>query len=277
MRTPVYSIAKTFTAAEVLLEFDPASPIGEHLDVPPALTGITIDDLLTHRSGLDDYFAWPEYRSAVAARKDPWETEAILDHASLGPSGLFRYSNIGYLMLRLALERRRGTDFLGSIAPVLEAVGVDARPFAVPADWHEVETDIGVVPAELSSYHPGWVYPGTFVADVGDAATGIARIMAGELGHGADGRPVADAMREALPVDAGEHPLGETMYGRGLMVGRVLTEDGVADVVGHGGGGPGYALFAGALADATASAGESGAEGQDLVVTERVVRRLTGE
>lgn len=102
---PVYSIAKTFTATAALLTFDQEDPIGRHLDaLPSALTALTIRDLLMHRFGLNDYGNRHDYRAAVQAGEDPWPIRQVLARAELHAPGAFVYSNIGYLLVRLALE-----------------------------------------------------------------------------------------------------------------------------------------------------------------------------
>ncbi|GAA4922452.1 beta-lactamase [Stackebrandtia albiflava] len=236
---PVYSVAKTYTAAAAFLTLDLAAPVSAYLpDPPPPVAGLRLHDLLTHRSGLDDYSGWPDYRAAVAARETPWPPETVLSRARTSPAGGFRYSNIGYLLVRRCLEEAHGDTLFGVLdTTVLSPLGITAHRFAEPADWtactHPSTT------GHLRAYHPGWVYPGTFAARVDDTARGIALMMRGALGD-----DLAAAMRDTAPVDAPGHPLDPPGYGLGLMTGGTPPV-----VVGHGGGGPGFHLFAAATAD----------------------------
>lgn len=236
---PVYSIAKTYTAIAVCLTFGLEDRIGQHVrDLPSGLGDLRVRDILTHRSGLNDYGGWDDYRASVGSRADPWPVEDVLARAHVGEPGHFQYSNIGYLLLRLALENAHNDSYFGVLnALVFSPLGVDAFPFATREDWAACTHPS--IDEDLRKYHPGWVYTGTFAARVDDAARGIALIMRGHLGSA---HPAA--MRETLPVDAPGHPFDPAGYGLGLM-----TRGMPPTVVGHGGGGPGFSLFAACSAD----------------------------
>lgn len=245
---PVYSIAKLFTAVAVLV--DPVigvdDSIGSHADVPEALAHLRVGDLLRHRSGLGDYFGWADYRAQVAARAPAWPDDLVLERAAAQPldsPGGFRYSNIGYLMLRHALEQRTGQSLLEVLVDrVLGPLGVSsARPFERVGDWAGVRASR--VP-DVTAYDPRWVYPGTFVADPDEVAAGLAALVGGALGAA-----VPDLLRRStLALAAPGHPFREPGYGYGVM------SDGVPPtVLGHGGGGPGFTLFALARADGSAA------------------------
>ncbi|GAA1172956.1 hypothetical protein GCM10009584_12430 [Ornithinimicrobium humiphilum] len=248
---PVYSIAKSSTAAAALLSFDPEAPVGTVLpDLPSVLARLTFRDLLSHRSGLEDYAGWPDYGPAVAARETPWPVADVLGRARVGEPGRFVYSNIGYLLVRLALETKHGTPFFEVLDDlVLGPLGIQAWPFSEPEDWDHC--DHPAIDDSLRRYHLGWVYTGTFAAEPDEAARGIALILQGRLG--AD---VAAAMKRTMPVDVpADDPFAPTAgYGLGLMTHGIPVS-----AVGHGGGGPGFSLFAAASADGTRWRGEVGA------------------
>lgn len=266
---PVYSIAKAYTAICVLRTFELDAGVGTAVaGLRPDLGMLSFGDLLSHRSGLDDYGSWSEYRAAVESRLEPWPAERILDEATIGEPGAFRYSNIGYLLLRLALEQRHGGSFhdvLTSLA--LDPLGIAAHRFAVRSDWehchHPAITD------DLRAYHPGWVYTGTFAADPQEAARGLALVMQGRLGE-----DLAKAWRSTvLPVDAPPgHPLSPGAgYGYGVM-----TSGDPVRIVGHGGGGPGFSLFVAANAEGTRWRGEVAATaGEDSDLIDRCVRAVS--
>ncbi|MFD0556472.1 beta-lactamase [Stackebrandtia endophytica] len=262
---PVYSIAKVYTAAAILSVVDIDDAIGSRLpDLSPEVASLSIRDILSHRSGLNDYFAWPDYRAAVAADEDPWPVSAVVDRAEVSTRNRFGYSNIGYLLLRLTLERVTRKPFFDALDElVLRPLKVTARPFDDRTDWRHC--DHPEVTEKLRRYHPGWVYPGTFLARVEDAAAGIGRLMAGGLGT-----EVPTAMTRAFPVDAPGHPLSPSGYGLGLM-----TRGFPPTVVGHGGGGPGFSLFAATTVDGSRSAGMvTTNEGENLDLIAECVARV---
>jgi D-alanyl-D-alanine carboxypeptidase len=214
VRVPVYSIAKVFTAAAALRTFD---------DIGTRIEGFRLDDLLAHRSGLGDYASWPEYAEAVAAHEQAWPDDEVLARVEVGEPGRFRYSNPGYLLVRRALEAAHGAPFLEVLQRVvLDEVGIDAEPFD-----------------GLPGYDPRWVYPGTFVAEPRQVADGLAALLRTDTGR---------AMLHTQPVDAPGHVLARPGYGLGLM-----TDGDPAVLAGHGGGGPGFTLFALARADGSAA------------------------
>ncbi|PFG19918.1 serine hydrolase domain-containing protein [Serinibacter salmoneus] len=250
---PVYSIAKTYTAAAALLALDPEAGLRRYLShavVPGALGELRVADVLAHRSGLNDYGGWADYVAAVVTREDAWPTERVLARAEVGAPGAFAYSNIGYLLIRLALEAVDGSEFFEVLRErVLDPLGVPAHPFDARADW-----DACAHPAiehDLRAYDPAWVYTGTFATTPADAARGIARLVRGELGE-----DLAQRMRHPRPVHAPGHPLHPAGYGLGLM-----TSGDPARLVGHGGGGPGFTLFALSTHDGAAWHGTAAAGG----------------
>ena len=114
------SLTKQFTAMcilqlyqQVKLSLD--SPAYKYLDSMPAYThSITIRNLLTHTSGLVDY------EDLIPAS----QTRQVLDrdclrlmHATNGlyftPGSAYRYSNTGYALLALIVQRVSGEDFAG--------------------------------------------------------------------------------------------------------------------------------------------------------------------
>jgi len=234
---PVYSVAKSYTAIAAIKSFNLDDPVGDHLaGLRADLGSLTFRSLLGHRSGLNDYAAWPDYRAAVEARLAPWPQEQILRRAEMGPSGRFRYSNIGFLLIRRALEQaHRGTFFDVLADLVFEPLGIEARPFAAMEDWRHCHHP--AINDWLRAYDPGWVYSGTFAANPQQAARGLALALRGD-----SGAEVASALRTSFHVDVPpQHPLAPTAgYGLGVMTGG----DGEARVVGHGGQGPGITLFA---------------------------------
>jgi len=263
---PVYSIGKSYTAIALLRSLDPERQVGDVVPgLPEPLRPLTLLDLLSHRSGLDDYYPWPDYRAAVEARETPWPAGSILARAEVGAPGSFRYSNIGYLLLRLALEEHHQGSFFEVLDElVLQPLEIHAHPFAELADW--ARCDHPGIDDRLRAYHPGWVYTGTFAADPLEAARGLALVMQGALGADLAAR-LQQTWKVQVPPD---HPMGpDAGYGLGMM-----TSGDPTSVLGHGGQGPGLNLFAATSADGSRWHGEvQASEGEDLELVRRCVTR----
>jgi D-alanyl-D-alanine carboxypeptidase len=253
----LYSLGKGFVAAAAArlaergaLDLDaPVAPLLPERVLPGS---VTLRRLLNHTAGAPDYGGLRAYHDAVRRSPDrPWSTEGFLD-ATLGrhplaPAGRFAYSNIGYLLVRLAVERATGRP-LGDVleAEVFRPLGARHLRLATGlGDVHGLapgwSTTIGdaCAPVDVSRrYHPGWVSHGAVVGRAADAALALDGLMAGRL----VGPASLDAMLEAVPVDGTHWLFGEPGYGLGLMIDRSRPAGRVA---GHGGEGPGYS--AGAL------------------------------
>ncbi|MDY7106427.1 MAG: serine hydrolase domain-containing protein [Actinomycetota bacterium] len=119
----------------------PLTELFEDLTAPVAQgwAGVTIDDVLVHRSGLPanptradlqrayrDTAPLAERRTAAATRM----LAAPPRHA-----GRFRYSNVGYVVAGAAVERITGTAFEDALrAHVLGPLGVSSAGFGPPPD-----------------------------------------------------------------------------------------------------------------------------------------------
>jgi D-alanyl-D-alanine carboxypeptidase len=151
------SITKTFVAAEVMrlveggvLRLD--EPLARWLPSYPNAARLTLRELLSHTSGLADYF-WNAnlMRKLDAAPRTPWNAPQLLPYIGkplFKPGTEWRYSNTNYLLLGLVieaatkrtLESELQTRFLGPLglrhtllqddAPVMRASS--AGPLALP-------------------------------------------------------------------------------------------------------------------------------------------------
>lgn len=229
---PWWSVTKTVLAATALRLVDEG---GLTLDEPIADKPYSLRHLLSHRAGLRCYSALPAYHDAVASGDTPWPVEKMLaqvdaDNLAFEPGTSWAYSNVGYMLISRLIEDATGD-------PIEEAV---YRLVLAPLDMRLVE--FAVEPTDLEQtawgnpkeYHPGWVYHGLLIGEVGEAALFVHRLLTGEL--------LPPHLRYAL-VDA--HPVGgpledrpwrQTGYGLGLMIGD-MTVAGLA--MGHSAGGPG--------------------------------------
>ena len=111
----IYSITKTMIAVAVLqlvqqgrLALD--DPVQAHVPELPLEAQITLRQLLSHRGGLPDYGMLPAYNDALRAHpQQAWSPAQFLEQSlqsglRFAPGQGWQYSNIGYLLLKLALE-----------------------------------------------------------------------------------------------------------------------------------------------------------------------------
>ncbi len=124
-RFRIGSTTKTFTAVAVLklaeagrLSID--DPLSRHLsDIPPAWSGITLRQLLTHTSGVPEFLAVEAFHESGLGRPHtPRELTAFVAAAPLDfePGSDWRYSNTGYILLGQVIEAASGRpygDYLG--------------------------------------------------------------------------------------------------------------------------------------------------------------------
>lgn len=226
---PIYSISKPFLAEAVIaLDVPLDSEIGQFL---PGLHNCykskRISDLLNHTSGLDDYFELPEYQEAVKAGTPAWGREILLtkaselDHNNEG----FRYSNIGYLLLRMLVEEKTQKPFFEALSElVFKSLKIDGFK-----EW------ITPHPA-IPNYDPNWVYSGTFLGDPKTIASSLLKLAR----HRHDSMGLGLGLTQLSYANTGFEEPG---YGFGFM-----TDGGWSNsdprFVGHGGGGPGFNLMA---------------------------------
>jgi D-alanyl-D-alanine carboxypeptidase len=229
---PVYSIAKTFSAAAaVAMRIPLRQSLGELVDVPHDFRSLRLLDVLRHRAGLPDYGRWPEYRQAIR-ESEPWEFVELMDRAraaGMSAVGEFSYSNIGYAIVRPILEQLSGASYFDALASrVFQPLGMmDVAPFASPSDWSRCVSSS----RDVSWYDPGWVLTGSFAATASGIAEAYRALLAGALGDPA-------VLLQQLPVDVPDAVLVQPGYALGLMTGGDPIR-----YAGHGGAGPGYTAF----------------------------------
>jgi len=115
------SITKQFTAAAIMLLADQgklsvSDSINEYLpDYPTHGHTITIENLLTHTSGVFNYTSIPGYFNGAEIRKDVSIDELIQVFADLpmdfSPGEEYRYSNSGYVLLGAIIEKASGQSY----------------------------------------------------------------------------------------------------------------------------------------------------------------------
>jgi D-alanyl-D-alanine carboxypeptidase len=257
---PIYSITKTLTAA-CLLRLDQSGvlrmddPISRWISDLPVPQAITLSQLLRHTSGIPDYGPLREYHEAVRTTPSaPWTDDQFVS-ATLRKGLLFEpgagwaYSNVGYLLLRRAIENATARRYRQCIADqVASPLGL-AHTFVAETiqDWKccvpgyggEVRAD-GEVTDIRSSYHPGWCGPGVAVSTVDDVTLFYDALFSGVLLD----QQHLDQMLQLTRVPGSHPPAVTPSYGMGIMA----DPDGpFGPSYGHGGGGPGYSLCAAIL------------------------------
>ena len=112
------SVSKQFTAAAILLLVQDGSlslddPLRRWLPgLPPATDGITLHHLLSHTSGLVDYEdLLPPDVDGQVQDADVLRLLEGVDRLDFAPGSRYRYSNSGYVLLGLVVERASGRDF----------------------------------------------------------------------------------------------------------------------------------------------------------------------
>src|SRR3974390_1911726 len=122
----IASVSKTFTAAAVVVlaqqgKLKLSDPLSKW--IPDYLNGekITIEQMLTHRSGLPDYYSLPEYpvkkgQAVTLPELIAWVKTKPLDFL---PGSETRYSNTGYAFLAYIIEQVSGKAYEQFVAEEL--------------------------------------------------------------------------------------------------------------------------------------------------------------
>lgn len=225
----IYSISKPFLAQAVLeLDLPTHNPIGSFLShLAPVYSGRPLNQLLNHTSGLGSYGELPDYQPAVDAGLPAWPTDLLLTkclkitHDNTG----FSYSNLGYLLLLMLVEHETGLQYFQALQKlVFEPLGL--TEFSQWTESNEI----------VLGYDSRWVYSGTFLSPPEAIAPAVAKL--------------AQYRAETLGLNAGLTPVHMTDtgfenpgYNFGFMTAGGF-DGSQPKLVGHGGSGPGYELFA---------------------------------
>lgn len=258
----IYSITKVCLATAALqlaaqgrLTLD--APAQTYLPTLPIATPVTLRQLLSHTGGIPDYGAMPAYAAAVrASSAHPWTSDEFLEHTlprglTFPPGQGWAYSNIGFLIIRLVLERITGLSLRDLLRERIFAPLGLRRTFVA-----ETLADASVLTPGYSAffrsdgvfedvrgiYHPGWVSHGVVISTAAELARLIHALFSAEL-------LPAESLATMLaphPVPGPQPGFNESAYGLGVMVDR-QSPYGV--LTGHGGAGPGYSAAAFSFSD----------------------------
>jgi D-alanyl-D-alanine carboxypeptidase len=246
----VYSVTKTYLAVLCLrLELDLDAPVQTWV-ADARLPDVSLRRLLNHTSGIPDYGRLPGYAAAVRASPgEPWDDEELLARSlargfDFAPGEGWAYSNTGYLLVRLIVDAAAAGGFAGALERELVGpLGLSATTLALePGDLVDLEPgrswQLGSGERDVRGvYHPCWVGHRTLASTAADQRRFWTALARGELCDLA-------VLTEGVEIGFDAPGFSRPSYGLGVMTdpGR---EDGL--LVGHGGGGPGYAAAAFAL------------------------------
>lgn len=251
----IYSVTKSLMAAAVLHQVSTGclsldAPIQDYWPNFPVQPPITLRQILSHTSGLPDYGGLPAYSEAVKVTPGaPWSPEDFLAVASrrgllFDPGQGWSYSNIGYLSLKLLLEKVTGQSMQDYLDELFYAPLGLKRTFVATS----LEQVAGLTPGytaifgdgleDMSQrYHPGWVSHGVVVSTAAELATMMHALITGHILNLA----LVEQMAQPMHSLGSHPPLQNVGCGLGLFLD---TASPYGRVAGHNGGGPGYSIAA---------------------------------
>jgi len=258
-RFPLYSITKTLSALCVLRLAESGrlsieDPVARWITQPALPRSVTLEFVLRHQSGLPEYGDIPAYHEAVSENPSaPWTDAQFLDLVlrkgfSFEPGTGWRYSNIGYLLVKQVIEAASGKCYRDAVAELIcrpleledtfVAETIMNWSTCVPGYGREVGSEDWVDVRRV--YHPGWCAPGVAVSTVEDTTRIFDVLLSGKFLKPASLAQMLDVVR--VP---GKHPPAvRPSYGLGIC-GDPDAPGGAG--FGHGGGGPGYRLEGGCM------------------------------
>lgn len=250
VRYRIASTTKQFTAALVLrlweegrLELD--APVAAYLPEYPRPQGdrVTLHHLLTHSSGIPNYVGLPGFYDTIGRREHtPAQLVALTSSLPLEfePGTRWKYSNSGYVLLGLVVERVTGKPYEEALREqVLAPLGLDDTGFDRAGTVLERRA-AGYLPDGRGGYanapflDPSTVYSaGMLYSTVRDLFRWDRALREGRVFR----RPATAARMFTGHVETGV-PLGR--YGYGVFVGEGTFAGRRVGVVQHGGTIPGF-------------------------------------
>ena len=152
----VGSVTKMFTATAIMKlaqasALELLAPVVEYLpDCPQEWAGITVDNLLSHTSGLIDLFAVPGWMDQLREDVPPARLVDFLRGLPLqfAPGARAAYCNSNYLLLGLVVEKLAGKPLAQVVTEqILRPLGMNSTHFAV--------TNTQIVPLRAKGYMLG--------------------------------------------------------------------------------------------------------------------------
>jgi D-alanyl-D-alanine carboxypeptidase len=241
------SVTKQFTAAGIMLleqrgALSTSDPIEKYLpEYPTHGHVITIDNLLTHTSGIMSYTNIPGYM-ATEIRND-LSTEELIDvfdnsPMEFAPGDKWNYNNSGYVLLGAIIEAVSGQSYEDFIAEQIAGpLGLESTVYGGPkvipnrASGYDLDDDGNIVNADfLSMTQPHAA--GSLLSTTGDLADWHKALTSGEFIHDDS----YQKMTSPFELNDGEN----YPYGYGLGIGTMRGHR----LISHSGGIPGFSSYA---------------------------------
>lgn len=232
------SITKSFTGTAIVqlaeagaLAYD--DPLSEHVDdswLPSEISSrITLHQLLTHTSGLGDYYA-EEYRDAsreLYRRLEDFKPLVREDTLAFEPGSSFRYSNTGMFLLGVVVENVSGDSYFDYVRRnIFEPAGMDDTGFF---DRDEPVPNVAIGYYRDPGSATGW-REDTFKLSVGGTPATQAYSTVGDLHR------FALALLDSTLVSGTSLEVMWRRYGEGDGYGFQVHERPIGKAVGHTGG-----------------------------------------
>lgn len=253
----IYSVTKTYTAACILRLVEDEligldDPLIRYIPSPAIPEEVTIRLLLNHRSGIPDYFRVPEYKEALQSNPlAPLTRDVLIEKTqALGqlcaPKAGFHYSNTGYIYLYKLIEMLTDGSYADAIRRfILEPMGLGMTRVAT-----DIDSELALLPGLANEspfegkdmrklYHPDWVATGLIISTIKDVMTFYERLFAGDLLNQDSLREMTTSVRLGNLIAP---PFVSPSYALGL---NHDPDYSLGETYGHGGGGPGYGIYAG--------------------------------
>lgn len=275
----VYSVTKTYLGVLCLrLTLDLDGDVSTWLE-DVRLPRVTLRQLLTHTSGIPDYGRLPEYAAAVRSRpSDPWDDDELLSRAlargyDFEPGTGWSYSNTGYLLVRLIVDAVAAGGFAGALGR--ELLGpLRLAETSLALELSDLEELVPALSGQLGEgvhdvrglYHPCWVGHRTLASTAADQRRFWTALAAGEL---CDLAVLTDSVEIGVAAPGFARP----SYGLGVMTDPDWPG---GTLLGHGGGGPGYAAAAFAVRGAEPAVAVMLSSREDEPVQEAALDLLRG-
>ena len=235
---PIGSITKQFTAAAIMqLQeeglLDVTAPIGEYLPDYPNGEEITVHHLLTHTSGIPDFFLFLDPEALESQLPVDKVMELFWDEPlDFTPGERFSYSNSGYVLLGKLIEELSGKTYEQFLSEnIFQPIGMADtaydRPGASSAGRAKgYEKDLTPAqPVDITTGHGS----GALASTIGDLYLWSRALTTGRL-HSQDSLDkIFTPYVETVPYDIFD-------YGYGWYIDTSARPPYVA----HGGGFPGY-------------------------------------
>lgn len=251
---PIYSLTKTFIAALLLklveknkLQLQQKLKQTIDLKIPAWINELTLEDLLTHRSGLGDYGYTKEYQAELARHPETppaesWPIDLVAQQGPLFPAGTsFNYSNVGYLFLKKIIEQSFELSFAEIVKQEI-CLPLELSSTKILNDINDLKKvdlpgfgGLASRPEEdvRSYYHPAWVAHGLIASNIAD----LSRFMLSYV-EGHFNKNFSAQIKSPYPLNF-PSDLVKPHYGLGLM-GDPQSQWG--SLLGHQGEGPGYSV-----------------------------------